>query len=35
MVKRLAWIFGIGGALIFAGLTAVLVFGESHVRVPA
>ena len=35
MVKRLAWIFGIGGALIFAGLTAVLVAGDSHVRVPA
>ncbi|HEX4779120.1 MAG TPA: DUF3429 domain-containing protein [Usitatibacter sp.] len=35
MVKRLAWIFGIAGALIFAGLTAVLVSGESHIRVPA
>lgn len=35
MVKRLAWIFGIAGALIFAGLTAVLVSSDSHVRVPA
>ncbi|HXF81063.1 MAG TPA: DUF3429 domain-containing protein [Usitatibacter sp.] len=35
MVKRLAWIFGIAGALIFAGLTAMLVSGDSHLRVPA
>lgn len=35
MVKRLAWIFGIAGALIFAGLTALMVFGEPHLRVPA
>jgi hypothetical protein len=35
MVKRLAWIFGITGALIFAGLTAVLLFPDSHIRVPA
>ncbi len=35
MVRRLAWIFGIAGALIFAGLTAVLVSGDSHIRVPA
>jgi Protein of unknown function (DUF3429) len=35
MVKRIAWLFGIIGALVFAGLTAVLVAGDSHVRVPA
>jgi hypothetical protein len=35
MVKRLAWIFGIAGALIFAALTALMVFGEPHLRVPA
>jgi hypothetical protein len=35
MVKRLVWIFALGGAVIFAGLTAVLVSGQSHVRIPA
>lgn len=35
MVQRIVWILSIAGALIFAGLTAVLVSGESHVRIPA
>jgi hypothetical protein len=35
MVRRLAWVFAIAGALIFAGLAAVLVSGESHIRIPA
>ena len=35
MVKRIVWIFSLTGALIFAGLTAVLVAGDSHVRIPA
>ena len=35
MVRRITWIFAIAGALIFAGLTVVLVAGDSHVRVPA
>ncbi len=35
MVKRLLWIFGIGGAVIFAGLTAGLLSGDSHIRVPS
>jgi Protein of unknown function (DUF3429) len=35
MVRRITWIFAIAGALIFAGLTLVLVWGDSHVRIPA
>jgi Protein of unknown function (DUF3429). len=35
MVRRITWIFAIAGAVIFAALTAVLVSGESHVRIPA
>ena len=35
MVKRIAWIFAIAGGVIFAAMTAVLVSGESHVRIPA
>jgi hypothetical protein len=35
MVKRILWLFSITGVLIFAGLTAVLMAGNSHVRIPA
>jgi len=35
MVKRIVWLFGITGVVIFAGLTAILVAGDSHVRIPA
>jgi hypothetical protein len=35
MVKRILWLFSITGVLIFAGLTAVLMAGDSHIRVPA
>jgi hypothetical protein len=35
MVRRLAWVFAIGGALLFAAMTAVLVSGQSHIRIPA
>ncbi len=35
MVKRIIWLFSITGVLIFAGLTAVLMAGDSHVRIPA
>ena len=35
MVKRIAWIFAITGGIIFAAMTAVLISGESHVRIPA
>jgi hypothetical protein len=35
MVRRIAWIFAVAGALIFAGMTVVLLSGQSHVRIPA
>jgi hypothetical protein len=35
LVKRIIWLFSITGVLIFAGLTAVLMAGNSHVRIPA
>lgn len=35
MVKRIVWLFSITGLLIFVGLTAVLVAGDSHIRIPA
>ncbi len=35
MVQRIVWLFGITGVLIFAGLTAILVAGDSHIRIPA
>jgi hypothetical protein len=34
MVKRLAWIFAITGAVIFAGLTAMLFSSTNQVRIP-
>jgi Protein of unknown function (DUF3429) len=35
MVRRIAWIFAITGAVIFAAMTMVLLSGASHVRIPA
>jgi hypothetical protein len=35
MVRRITWILALAGAVIFAGLTAVLFSGDSHMRVPA
>ncbi len=35
MVKRIAWIFAVSGAIIFAAMTVVLLSGQSHVRIPA
>lgn len=35
MVRRLAWLFAGTGALIFAAITAALLSGQSHIRVPA
>jgi len=35
VVRRLAWIFGITGALVFAGLTAMLFSAQTQVRIPA
>lgn len=34
MVKRLAWIFAIAGAIIFAALTAMLFSSQNQVRIP-
>jgi hypothetical protein len=35
MVRRLAWIFAIAGAAIFAALTAMLFSERTQVRIPA
>jgi hypothetical protein len=35
MVKRVAWLFAIAGALVFAGITAALWSGDNHIRIPA
>lgn len=35
MVRRIAWLSAILGAVIFAGLAAGLLWSESHIRVPA
>ena len=35
MVKRITWILAITGGVMFAAMTAVLLSGESHVRIPA
>ncbi|HEX7403728.1 MAG TPA: DUF3429 domain-containing protein [Usitatibacter sp.] len=35
MVQRIVWIFSLAGALIFAGLTIVLLSDQSHLRIPA
>jgi hypothetical protein len=35
MVRRIAWVFAIAGALIFAGITAALLSGDNHIRIPA
>lgn len=35
MVKRLAWLLAIAGAIPFAVATAALLYPESHIRVPA
>lgn len=34
MVKRLAWIFAITGAVVFAALTAMLFSSQNQVRIP-
>lgn len=34
-VRRLAWIFAITGAVIFAGLTVMLFSSQTQVRIPA
>lgn len=35
MVRRIYWLFSIAGALIFAGITAALLSGDNHIRIPA
>jgi hypothetical protein len=35
MVRRIVWLFAITGTLIFAGITAALLSGENHIRIPA
>jgi hypothetical protein len=35
IVKRIVWVFAITGALILAGITAMLLSSQSHVRIPA
>ena len=35
MVKRLAWILALGGALIFAALAAALLSSDTGIRIPA
>ena len=35
MVHRVAWILVIAGVVPFAGATIVLLWGDSHIRIPA
>jgi len=35
MVRRVAWIFALAGAAILAGITAMLLSGQTAVRIPA
>lgn len=35
MVRRIAWLLAIGGAVIFAALAASLVSGDTRIRIPA
>jgi uncharacterized protein DUF3429 len=35
VVRRIVWIFSIAGAVILAGITAMLLSSQSQVRVPA
>jgi Protein of unknown function (DUF3429) len=35
MVRRLIWVFALTGAVVLAGITAMLLSGQSHIRVPA
>lgn len=35
MVRRIAWMFAIAGALILAGITTALLSGDNHIRIPA
>jgi uncharacterized protein DUF3429 len=35
MVRRIAWLFAFTGVILFAGMTGVLLSGQSHFRIPA
>ena len=35
MVRRIAWLFALAGAVIFAGITIALFSAETRVRIPA
>ena len=35
MIRRIVWIFSIAGALILAGITAMLLSSQTHIRIPA
>ena len=35
MVRRVAWVFALAGAAILAGITAMLLSGQTQVRIPA
>lgn len=35
MVRRIAWLTGIAGCIVFAGIAAALFSSQSHIRIPA
>jgi hypothetical protein len=35
IVRRIVWVFAITGVLVLAGITAMLLSGQTHVRIPA
>ena len=35
MVKRIVWVFSIAGVVVLAGITAMLLSEQSHIRIPA
>jgi hypothetical protein len=35
MVRRVIWVFAITGAAILAAITAMLLSGQTHIRIPA
>jgi hypothetical protein len=35
MIQRIVWVFALTGAVVLAGITAMLLSGQSHIRVPA
>lgn len=35
MVRRIVWIFALTGAVVLAGITAMLLSSQNHIRIPA